>query len=189
MASIFSGAEAHMWSLVNGGGGASIKSVQSGITTLGNSISFVDISLMAVNLSRAYANVFIMGGSGADTFGELCVSGRFTSATNLRLSRKATTGSNCNVGWQVTEFLSGVSVQQVVATLANVAFVDVAIASVNPAKTMLQCSWESPVAGTVVAYGQMSPYPSITTPTNLHIERRDGSASATEAVVFVVEVK
>lgn len=106
--------EAIVWGLIlGGGGGAKIKSVQTGEVLLANGgDTNLNITIAAVDLSKSFAILQIRG-SAVDTVRDGRVRATLTNTTTLNLRREGNDAS-LRIRWHVVEFQGEAAVQQIV---------------------------------------------------------------------------
>lgn len=95
-----------------GGGGAAIKSVQRGGNAMSSSLTTMDVTISAVDLTKAYVLIEIVSDSNVYVPSQYMVSAKFTANNKLTFTRTGTSGGPVSFYWTVVEFESGVSVQR-----------------------------------------------------------------------------
>lgn len=99
------------WLFLQGVQAAQLQSVQSGATTIGTSATFTEVTITAVDTSRA----FLVFGTRLDEnqpdYSQ--ISGQLQNATTLRFERPISGATNdVTIRWYVAEFVSGVTVHR-----------------------------------------------------------------------------
>lgn len=95
--------------ILDGGGGARIKSVQRGIGEVPAMQVALTVSISPVNLTRAIATLMQKADLWYSAAGSYCSIKLDTSS--VRIERRRAQGNSPDVAWQVIEFAEGVTVQ------------------------------------------------------------------------------
>ncbi len=118
-----------------GGGGAMIKSIQSGNTSMTGSSTTVTIS--SVDRSKSFLTFSWRGSAGGSDLGERgMVRGFISSNTQLSFARFSSSDEISDIRYFVIEFESGVNVQHKTVTVSGTT-ADVSINAVNIDKSFI----------------------------------------------------
>jgi hypothetical protein len=126
---------------VSGGGGSSIKSIQSGESSM-SGLTNLDITISEVNLINSIVIIYERSSTTAAAQ-SLKVKGKLTNYTTLNLTRSSSATSSAYVSWQVIEFNNVKSLQKGDYVLTTTSAETVTIASVNVTKSILIFSFSS----------------------------------------------
>lgn len=196
------GIESIAWGLIMGGGGARIRSLQTGSTSPStDNQTEVTVTIAPVDLSQSFviATTTVTRNDSTSGTGNYSARVDLVNSTTLRISNPARLSPDIAVEWTVVE-LEGASVQQITTFLnasgTNLTDRIVSIAPVDPSRTfvVMTTSFDTPWAMTLTDALFNTCYGQIISPTELRVMRRgrfldSGDVLAVSVTAFVVEVK
>lgn len=178
-----------------GRGGAKIRSVQYGVTDLPQTVAAVNVTISAVDLSKAIVLVtpiHAMTGTVSISPADGCVMGVLLDSTTLQMSRVSTRWA-ARARWTVIEFEGeGVSVQTVQGTLDSNPSTDITISPVDVNRSFAVLSWKGGHTGDYEFrhFLAVNMWATVTDSTTLRVEGVFGlSFHPRTFCAFVLEVK
>lgn len=168
------------------GGGAVIKSVQRGLSTLSGVVS-LSVTINPVNMSRSVLFISISAGTGqsTDSPSSAVCSARLNSETSIFIYRKISSPQPVFVSWEVVEYESGVSVQRGIISSSGTIF-SAPISAIDTSKSYSTCT--SSPSGLSDTAMQAQVYGGVSSSTELKFNRKTdfGSISIDWQVVSYV---
>jgi hypothetical protein len=110
-----------------------VASNQTGVTSIASDATYTDVTISSVVVAKSIVLFSCYSNSDQPTY--YTFTACLTSSTNLRVARKTTGDIAMSIRWQVIEFATGASVQQLYITPEDEYAHDETITSVNTAKS------------------------------------------------------
>lgn len=165
---------------------ATLRQVERGTVSLPAATASVTATLSTTLLDTSKALLIFSYQPAAPRSDRGAVRGVITNTTTLTFDRgSATSAPAITIEYQVVEWTAGVTVQRGSTSMVSVTSVDVTIASVNTAKAFVLLGGEATGLGNWI--GSTFVGASLTSGTNLHLERWSQNTSAIDVAWQVVE--
>jgi hypothetical protein len=159
---------------LNSGGGAKIKSIQRGISTIGTSTTSVVTSIANVNLNNSVLKMSTRTNeSNSDAFA--LALGTLTASNSITFQRNASSATtSVNIEWEVIEYEGGVKVQTGLVNVGSVSSYNVTIPTIVVNKSILFFSYYTNT--TTNFFNQTNISGAITSSTNIAFNRNSSNA-------------
>ena len=130
---------------VVGGGGAVVKSVQRGATTILAGQTYAAVAVSQIDTSKSFVKIYSSASQvGTEYMYSVLPLAAITNSTTLTFTRDNSTvaAQNLLIVWELVEFDHGVSIQSGTANTSN-PVLDITISTIDPSKSMVFFSTNS----------------------------------------------